>query len=107
MLIYIAGPMTGLPDLNFPAFDAAERQLRDAGYDVLNPTRHGGGDPNKTRLDYLVPCLYDVMAADGVALLDDWETSKGAPVEAKLAQVHDKPVVGIRAWLNRAQDVAG
>lgn len=35
--IYDSGPMTGLPGLNFPAFDAAAKQLRAAGYDVVNP----------------------------------------------------------------------
>ena len=37
MIIYIAGPMTGRPDLNFPAFHAAATTLRDAGFDVVNP----------------------------------------------------------------------
>ena len=32
MSIYIAGPMTGLPQFNIPAFDAMARQLRSVGY---------------------------------------------------------------------------
>jgi hypothetical protein len=35
--LYIAGPMTGIPDSNYPAFNQAEIELRAAGYDVLNP----------------------------------------------------------------------
>lgn len=31
MKIYIAGPMTGLPDLNFPAFHNEARRLRMQG----------------------------------------------------------------------------
>ena len=35
--IYIAGPMTGLPELNFPAFHAEAARLRAFGYEVINP----------------------------------------------------------------------
>jgi hypothetical protein len=35
--IYLSGPMTGLPDLNFPAFHAEAARLRALGYDVINP----------------------------------------------------------------------
>jgi len=40
--IYIAGPMSGLPEFNYPAFFAAAEQLTAAGYDVLNPARPEG-----------------------------------------------------------------
>ena len=33
--------MTGLPDLNYPAFNAAEEALTAAGHAVLNPARNG------------------------------------------------------------------
>ncbi len=102
MLLYIAGPMTGIPEFNFPAFETAETALTEAGYEVLNPTRHGSGDLDKQWIDYLIPCLRDVMAADGVALLDGWSESKGARVEQKLAQVHDKPTCALSLWLVHA-----
>ncbi|MBT9158943.1 MAG: hypothetical protein DDT26_00192 [Dehalococcoidia bacterium] len=37
MRIYISGPMTGLHDLNFPAFRDAAAKLRAIGYEVVNP----------------------------------------------------------------------
>lgn len=37
MRIYISGRMTGHPDLNRPAFDAAEKRLREQGHFVINP----------------------------------------------------------------------
>lgn len=37
--IYIAGPMTGLPELNFPAFHAAAKVLRAQGHHVENPAK--------------------------------------------------------------------
>ena len=36
-LIYISGPMTGLPELNFPAFHRAEALLRAEGWQTVNP----------------------------------------------------------------------
>ena len=37
MRVYISGPMTGVPDLNRPAFDAAEKRLTAQGHFVINP----------------------------------------------------------------------
>ncbi|MBF3131496.1 DUF4406 domain-containing protein, partial [Pseudomonas aeruginosa] len=39
--IYLAGPMTGLPEHNFPAFHAEAARLRSLGYQVENPAEHG------------------------------------------------------------------
>lgn len=39
--IYLAGPMTGLPEHNFPAFHAEAARLRGLGYQVENPAEHG------------------------------------------------------------------
>ncbi len=42
-VVYIAGPMTGLPDYNYPAFEKAERDLTARGYlrqNIINPKDH-------------------------------------------------------------------
>ena len=39
MRIFVSGPMTGYPDLNRPAFDAAEKRLTAQGHFVINPHR--------------------------------------------------------------------
>ena len=43
--LYLAGPMTGIEDLNFPAFHAEAARLRALGYTVINPAEINA-DPN-------------------------------------------------------------
>jgi hypothetical protein len=94
MRVYVAGPMRGLADWNFPAFDAAEKRWTDAGHKVTTPAsiarttgaRFGDqADPMVERLAIQVDLVY-VSYSDAVALLPGWERSKGATVELALAQ---------------------
>lgn len=107
MKIYIAGPMTGIPNFNFPAFNRAAAVLRAEGHSVFNPAerdieRHGGvdisfsndtGDPEQAKRDFnfsLREALADDTAficrdADAIAMLPGWENSKGARAEHALA----------------------
>lgn len=39
MRVYCSGPMTNIPDLNRPAFDAATARLTAQGHFVINPHR--------------------------------------------------------------------
>jgi hypothetical protein len=38
--VYLAGPMTGLPEFNYPAFNAEAARLRALGYQVENPAEN-------------------------------------------------------------------
>ena len=40
MRLYLAGPMTGLPLWNFPAFATAAAALRADGHTVFSPAEH-------------------------------------------------------------------
>jgi hypothetical protein len=42
--VYVAGPMTGIKDFNYPAFNAVAASLREAGYLIENPAEHGTVD---------------------------------------------------------------
>lgn len=93
MNIYIAGPMTGIPQFNFPAFHAAAAALRSAGWDVVNPAEVCP-DPTMAWLDCMRRDIAALMGCDSIALLPGWMDSKGARLERHIAvqlglQVHD------------------
>lgn len=84
MRIYLSGPMTGLPDLNFPAFHAAAAQLRARGYLVANPAEI---NPDTT-LPWETCMRLDIQAlcnCDGIAMMPGWMNSKGAHLELSVA----------------------
>ena len=105
MKLYIAGPMTGLPDFNYPAFNAIEAALREVGYDVLNPTLGNetpdADPPGLTWADYLRRALHMVADADGIALLPDWEGSRGARLEFHVATALGMDARPVNYWLTR------
>ena len=92
--LYLAGPMTGLPDLNFPAFHSEAARLRALGYDVVNPAEINGGADELVVCAKMTPAelkahwrkcmradIKQLMDCDGIALLPGWERSKGACLE--------------------------
>jgi len=83
--IYLAGPMTGIEELNYPAFNAEAARLRALGYTVVNPA-----ELDVPGLPYH-ECLKNSLRAmlqwcETVALLPDWEKSNGARIEVNLAR---------------------
>ena len=51
-ILYIAGPMTGDENFNYPAFFSAAQILEDVGYTVINPADIGM-HPEWTHAQYL------------------------------------------------------
>ena len=90
--LYVAGPMTGLPDYNYPAFAEAAARLRAVGYEVESPAEPGQV-PGWEWTDYLRRGLRQMLTCDGVALLPGWVSSRGASKEAEVAEL-----VGMRLW---------
>jgi hypothetical protein len=83
MRLYISGPMTGIKDWNFPAFNEAATKLRERGYDVVNPAELNPGDTDwHTCLRADIKALCD---CDGIALMPGWMNSKGAHLEVHVA----------------------
>jgi nucleoside 2-deoxyribosyltransferase len=84
--IYIAGPMTGLPVFNFPAFHDAAARLRKAGWDVVNPAENFDGRTDLSREYYLRTDVRLLTECDAIAMLRGWEESRGARLEHLLAR---------------------
>jgi len=99
MKVYIAGPMTGLPDFNYPAFFQAAERLVDAGHEPINPARSEGRSGCATWLHYMRASLRDIADADGIALLPGWQNSDGARIERGLGRDLGLDVRPIGEWL--------
>lgn len=82
--IYVAGPMSGLPDFNYPAFHTAAAQLRAEGYHVENPAENPAPACG-TWLAYMRMALAQVATCDAVCMLPGWRNSRGARIEHGLA----------------------
>jgi hypothetical protein len=84
MKIYLSGPMTGLPDNNFPAFHAIAQALRDAGEDVVNPAEINP-DASLSWEECMRADIKALCDCDAIYLLPGWEKSKGAHLELHVA----------------------
>lgn len=112
MRVYLAGPMRGIKDFNFPAFFEAAAKLRADGHEVFNPAEK---DVQKHGVDALKSpsgslktiekkgfSLRDALGkdlayickhAEVVALLPGWRNSKGAKAEKATADA-----LGLEIW---------
>lgn len=110
--VYIAGPMTGLPQFNIPAFDRMAKRLRAAGLEVvspaeldsdavrayalaspdgkLDPTNKIAGETWGDMLSRDVKIISDEV--EGIVVLPGWEKSRGARLEAFVALLCSKPI---------------
>ncbi len=86
MRIYIAGPMTGLPEFNFPEFVLVARILRSKGFEVFNPAEVEAinGYPYEY---YMRKDLTLLIQCDEIFLLKGWRKSKGARLEYRIAKI--------------------
>ena len=109
--IYIAGPMRGYEDFNFPAFDRQAEVLREQGWVVINPAEMDRQDglPCSGPMEYDPVVNYedrefmrDALKRDLVAICDDctamymmsgWEESRGAK-----AEWHTAKAVGLKIY---------
>lgn len=89
--LYLAGPMTNLPEKNYPAFHAEAARLRALGYTVVSPAEIHLVD-GLPWADYMKVDIPLMLSCDGVARLPGWEASKGARIECQLAEDLGLPV---------------
>lgn len=109
---YLAGPMTGMPYLNFPVFDEVANNLRAAGYDVVSPAELDSRKAREAALQNIHgdmelhgkitgegwgDCLArDVKLiadrVDAIVTMAGWEKSKGAKLEVYVGLISHKPI---------------
>ena len=79
---YLSGKITG--DENYrQKFNSAEKLLKSKGYKVLNPVK--GEKDGKTWTYYMKRDIKKLLKCDGIMLLEDYKTSKGAKLEKIIA----------------------
>jgi hypothetical protein len=100
--IYIAGPMTGHPDFNYPTFHAAAEALRALGHEVLNPAENKPASDDIAWTDWMRLGLTQVIASDAIALLPGWEDSRGATLENYVGICLGLDVRPLSEWLASA-----
>lgn len=124
MLVYLAGPMRGVPYFNFPAFHAAAQKLRNQGYSVFNPAARDEivygddianslGDVQEAvrthKFDIRATIHYDMEVltrhADAIALLPGWSRSNGARAEYYTAKTIGLQVILIEGAEGESKDL--
>ena len=117
MKLYIAGPMTGIANLNYPEFMRIEEILKQRGFSVENPARvdylHSrelkmlmlgnscgvcSAGKNHDWEWYMKRTIAMLIECDGVALLRGWDASRGAIIEHDLAVKLGMPVKEWERW---------
>ena len=86
MKVYISGKITGVPvDIATAKFQQAEQQVMAYGYEPVNPMKNGidASEPWEKHMAADVPML---LECEAIYLLTDWSDSKGARIEANIAQ---------------------
>ena len=112
--LYLAGPMSGIPQFNYPRFNAVAAALREQGFSVVNPAELDDFDYSQQALASEQGALGDVDVSwgtvlgrdvtvvadtcDGVMLLEGWERSRGAVLEVTTALLVDLPVYEVVEW---------
>lgn len=88
---YISGPMTGLPEYNFSAFNRCEAwlKMRFPGLIVESPVQNGsnGGAPGSQPYGYYFRLgIMQLLECRSAVFLKDWIGSPGANTEYRIAR---------------------
>lgn len=98
--IYLSGPMSGIDEHNHPAFMRWAKRLRALGVEVFNPA-HNGLDPNAQWQEHMRADLTALVRSEHVALLPGWQRSRGAGIEARLAQDLGMEALPVQQWVRQ------
>jgi hypothetical protein len=91
-ILYLAGPVTGVPDHGKARFADVAACLRADGYEVISPIELGRIVDGSYE-DYLLRDIkYGVVPATAVVLLPGWPHSRGAMGELNTAVTMGYPI---------------
>lgn len=99
MKLYLSGPMTGLPQFNYPEFRKYAKKLRDLGFDVFDPSECFDGATDLPKSIYMRKDIEAVLQSDKVLVLRGWEKSSGARLEVEIANECGIPVQNVDIFL--------
>lgn len=103
--VYLSGPMTGLPDHNFPAFNEVAAALRAGGRTVFNPAESFDGKTDLSRREYFQHDFTELDKCSVVALLPGWEKSEGALSEVFAALQMQLPIFRVVGATHQLESV--
>lgn len=101
MRVYISGPITGYENGNRPAFYEAKESLVNMGYEVVVPFDNNTNDEESEVIgdntsnkywDILIKDIRSLLKVQGIVFIPEWETSKGARVEAYIGLINGLPM---------------
>lgn len=91
--IYIAGPMSGYDNFNYPAFHKAADELRELGCSVESPAEYEGRplmpptkEDAKPHSYYMREGLNKLLRCQAIYMLPGWQFSEGAKLEHRIAK---------------------
>lgn len=95
-LVYLAGPMTGIPDHNAPEFDRCKAQLINLGFRVVSPMDISRGSGQELRSDgHCTPKEYalfmkldiaELMQCQAIVFMSGYRNSRGCKLEFALGK---------------------
>lgn len=91
MRVYVAGPMTAIPEYNYPAFYQAKEILETIGLDVQIPPELCPQQDGFTYTDYFKADIEGMLTCEILVLLPGWTQSPGARAEMILGATMGMP----------------
>lgn len=110
-MIYISGPMTGLPNYNHDEFHRVYDLLVSKGFDVFNPAAirlrdipHGykpidQNDARRVWQAYMKECVRHIPDCRLIVTLQGWRESEGAMCEVRIAEMLGIEVISLGEFL--------
>jgi hypothetical protein len=118
---YLAGPMSGIPQYNFPLFHEVARLLRGQGFTIVSPAEQDSPAVQKAamaskdgklvgkdnRVEGTKETWGDILSkdvklvadgVDGIILLPGWQSSRGACLEVTVGLLVDKRPFRFFRW---------